>query len=241
VPSISAVSVNHDTSPYLELMLRSLFARQRDRDGISLTVYDNGSSDDMASLRAFAAAKAVPILPSPFPRPTKNNSHGDILRHHVLANPGCSHYLFLDADVVFLDDEPVSRLLAELASHPDAFGVGARISSNGRTEIDSASRRENPDICDARLHPCCALVANSPLFRAVTESVGLSCFTRHHADRDEYLDTFKLMTQSMRLHGLLHHVGGPLVLHFFGVSYDRSPEAVAAKAAWRDRLLAGLA
>jgi hypothetical protein len=238
--SISAVSVNHDTSRYAELMLRSLVAHQPERDRIGITVYDNASTDDTAPLRAFASANGVRFLPSPLARPSKNNSHGDILAHHVRAVPDCTHYLFLDADVVFLDPSPISRMLSDLEADPEAFAVGARISFDGVHEIPSSVREENPDICDARLHPCCALVANSPLFRSVVEDVGLGGYTRHHAERDEYLDTFKLMTRAMRLHGRRHRVGGPLVLHFFGVSYEGSPEVAANKAAKRDDLLARL-
>jgi hypothetical protein len=236
--SVSAVSVNHDTSRYLELMLRSLLARQPDRGWIDLTVYDNASTDDTAALRELARANGVRFLPSPVARPSKNNSHGDILAHHVRTVPECTHYLFLDADVAFVDPAPVSRMLAELESDPTLFGVGARISFDGVTEIPTSVRADNPDICDARLHPCCALVANTPLFREVVEAVGLGGYTRHHAERDEYLDTFKPMTLAMGLHRKRHRVCGPLVLHFFGVSYEGSPEVKASKAAQRDELLA---
>ena len=51
---IAAVSVNHNTSLYTELMLRSLFATHRSVEelGLSLTVLDNASEDDTSTLRA---------------------------------------------------------------------------------------------------------------------------------------------------------------------------------------------
>jgi hypothetical protein len=106
-------------------------------------------------------------------------------------------------------------------------------------EIPEETRRENPDICDARLHPCCALVKNTPLFRTVVAEVGLSCAKYLWADHDEYLDTFKLMTKVMRTHGLRHILSSKMVLHFFSVSYHYEPAAqwAEAKAKRRDEWL----
>src|SRR5215203_5695228 len=96
---IEAASVNHNTSPYMELMLRSLFATRPAPLPLSLTIFDNASADDMTSLAAYAAEKSVPLLPSGFTWKEGNNSHGEILRSFVLSHPDCTHYLFLDADV----------------------------------------------------------------------------------------------------------------------------------------------
>ena len=51
---IEAVTVNHNTSRYMELMLRSLFARHPSNLNLSVTVFDNASQDDMTELRAYA-------------------------------------------------------------------------------------------------------------------------------------------------------------------------------------------
>ena len=248
---IAAVCVNHNTSPYAELMLRSLFAcHSIDTGGdggsdglrLALTLYDNDSQDDQRSLRAYADSVGVPVLPSGFSTQTANNSHGEVLRNFVLAQPDCSHYLFLDADVCFVQPGTIAAMLAELSAAPDAFGIGARMSWDGEEEIPERIWRENPDVYTGRLHPCCALVRNTPLFRAVVEEIGLSCATMRWAEGDEYLDTFKLMTKVMKAYGQRHILSSKMVLHFFAVSYAWEPtkHLVEAKAAQRDELLTKL-
>jgi hypothetical protein len=238
---IEAISVNHNTSLYMELMLRSLFARHPSGLDISVTILDNTSQDDLASLSAYAARKQVQLLPSGFTTATMNNSHGEVLRRFVLDHPNCTHYLFLDADVCFVEDRTLHTMLAELDHAPGAFGIGPRMSWDGVEEIPAAVRQANPDICDARLHPGCALVRNTPLFRRIVEQVGFSCAKYLWAEREEYLDTFKLMTIVMRTHGLPHVFSSKLILHFFCTSYDWDDEATRRhKQSVRDRLLGEL-
>lgn len=238
---VAAVSVNHNTSAYMELMLRSFFACHARLPSLTFTVRDNGSTDDTGPLRALAARHGVAVEPSGFPLTTANNSHGEILSRFVLDHQDASHFLFLDADVCFLEDDTLGTLLRELDSRPDAFGIGPRLSWDGRAEIPQAARDANPDICDARLHPCCALIRNTPLFRRVVETIGLACARYLWAERDEYLDTFKLMTRVMATHGQTHARSGAMILHFFSVSYAwDTPELAANKARHRDARLAEL-
>ena len=238
---IEAISVNHNTSAYMELMLRSLFVRHPAGLNFSVTILDNASQDGLAGLSAYAGRKQVQLLPSGFSTATMNNSHGEILRQFVLDRSHCTHYLFLDADVCFVEDRTLHTMLAELEQAPGAFGVGPRISWDGVDEIPAAVRQANPDICDARLHPCCALVRNTPLFRHVVEEIGLSCVKYLWAEREEYLDTFKLMTMVMRTHGLVHILSSKLIMHFFCTSYDWDDEATREhKQRVRDRLLGEL-
>jgi hypothetical protein len=237
---IEAVSVNHNTSPYMELMLRSLFARHAPGLDLRLTVFDNASDDDGGGLRAYAARRGVPIVPSGFTTQSRNNSHGEILRRFVLDRPDCTHYLFLDADVCFVQDDTLPTMLRELAAAGDAFGIGPRLSWDGLAELPAAVSRDNPDIYAARLHPCCALVKNTDLFRRVVGEIGLSCVRYLWAERDQYLDTFKLMTRVMATHGLRHRLSSAMVIHFFCVSYDQDPAPARARAERRDALLASL-
>ena len=58
---IAAVSVNHNTSAYMELMLRSLFACHPSDLSFDLTIFDNGSTDDMTELRNYAAKRNLPM------------------------------------------------------------------------------------------------------------------------------------------------------------------------------------
>ena len=162
---IEAVSVNHNTSRYMELMLRSLFAHHPAGLNLSLTVFDNASTDDTSELIAYTESQGIPFIQSGFSTATKNNSHGEILSKFVLEHPDCTHYLFLDTDVCFLKENTIGALLKELEEREDAFGIGPRTSWDGTEEIPQDVRNDNPDICDARLHPCCALVKNTPLSR----------------------------------------------------------------------------
>lgn len=237
--SISAVTVNHNTSLYMELMLRSLFARHSDLS-LSLTVYDNASQDDTTKLSNFLATKDIPFVQSGFTTETKHNSHGEILRRFVLENPDCTHYLFLDADVCFIEDKTLTVMLKELEAQPDVFGIAPLMSWDGKTEILEATQQDNPEIYEARLHPCCALVKNTPLFRTIVESVGLSTYQYLWAEGEEYLDTFKLMTRVMKTHGLRHIISSRMLIHFFAVSYTWQPSEHLReqKAEPRDTLLA---
>lgn len=238
---IAAVTVNHNTSAYMELMLRSFFACHPTGLSVSLTVFDNGSTDESGELRRYAQRMNVPILPSGFPLTTAHNSHGEILRRFVLDQPDCTHYLFLDADVCFVQTNTIHTMLAEVEQAPQAFGIGPRMSWDGTSEIPLEIRQANPDICDARLHPCCALIPNTPLFRTVVELIGLSCARYLWAQREEYLDTFKLMTRVMQTHGRHHMLSSALVQHFFAVSYAwDTEETIRHKARLRDQRLEAL-
>jgi hypothetical protein len=113
------------------------------------------------------------------------------------------------------------------------------MSWDGAEEIPQDVRKDNPDICDARLHPCCALVKNTPLFRLVVREVGLASANYLWAEGEEIFDTFKLMTKVMKTHGLKHVISSQMVLHFFCVSYVWEPTKHwdEAKAKRRDELL----
>lgn len=240
---IHAVAVNHNTSTYMELMLRSLFA-QKTVAAPALTVFDNDSEDDTEPLRRYAARMRVPIVPSGFTTHTPNNSHGEILRRFVLdpARTGCDYLLFLDADVCFTQPDTLRRLLDAVGADAAAFGAGPRMSWDGETELPDEVAR-NPALYERRLHPCCALVRNMPLFRRIVAEVGLSAISYHWGERSEYFDTFELMTRVMRTHGSHHIIADVLVMHAFAVSYpDESspllPEKHQRRDEWLDRFRA---
>jgi hypothetical protein len=230
---IEAVLVNHNTSAYAELALRSLFARHGNEIDLGLTVYNNGSTDDTRGLRAYAAERGVAFVPSGYGLDTVHNSHGAVLDRFVREHPDCAYYLFLDADVAFVQDGTIGTMAEELDADAGAFGVGARMSWDGVDEMPADLVQGNPDVYAARLHPCCALVRNTPVFRAVVEEIGLGCAKLLRPEGEEYVDTFKLATKAMRTHGLRHIRSSRMVLHFFNVSY----EAMAAKERRRDALL----
>lgn len=236
-PVIFAATVNHNTSAFTELMLRSLFATHSRLPNLFIRVFDNQSTDDTAFLRAYTAQMNIPIEQSGFSTHTANNSHGEVLRSFVMANRACDYYLFLDADVVFIQPDTIPAILNELKAAPLAFGAGPRLSWDGIHPLPEND--DNPDIYAARLHPCCALIKNTPLFQTVVEEVGLFCAKLLWAERDEYLDTFKLMTKVMKTHGQHHIITAQMIMHFFTVSYKWDPvEIQQIKRQRRDELLA---
>jgi hypothetical protein len=106
---IEACIINHDTSPFAELALRS-FSQMHGKSpahlNVSLTIVDNHSQDDaFADLKDAATEVGVPIVRSRWPaREARCNTHGDVLRDFVLDRREADMFLFIDADVIF--DEP---------------------------------------------------------------------------------------------------------------------------------------
>src|SRR5829696_4381396 len=100
----------------------------------------------MPELKAFVQSRGLCIAQTGFTTNTKNNSHGEILRNFVLNHPNCTHYLFLDADICFLEDNTIGVLLQELEERDNAFGIGPRMSWDGIEEIPLDARKDNPDI-----------------------------------------------------------------------------------------------
>lgn len=237
--SIAAVLVNHNTSAFAELAVRSLFVQNPGLD-VTLTVYDNRSTDDRTGLLSAADAYGARVVPSGFPISTPGNSHGEVLRRFALdpANSQADQLLFLDADICFTRPGTISTLIDTLSAHPNAFGAGPRMSWDGETPM-SPEFSSNPAIYLNRLHPCCALIRNTPVFRSVTEHIGLSCARLLYADHDDYLDTFELMTRVMRTHGLGHVIADDaLIMHAFAVSYpDESSALRPQKEKRRDQWL----
>lgn len=232
---IQAVVVNHNTSQYTELMLRSLFVHHPGGLDLGITVLDNGSQDERGELEAYARQKDIPIVPSGYGLQTKWNSHGEILRKFVLDHPDCRYYLFLDADTCFIQDDTLNTMVGELKQESSVFGISPRLSSNGENEIEPEYRER---IYTSRLHPCCALVKNTPIFQRVVETVGLSCVHYLWAHGEEYVDTFELASRVMKTHGCRHNLSSKMVLHFFSVSYEwEAPAAMKCKAALRDKNL----
>lgn len=133
---IEAVTINQDTSCFVELLLRSLYATHSDLDGIRLTILDNNSTDEMQHLTSFAEDKKIPIVQTKWDRNTPGNNHGENLRDFVLSHQDCDFFLFLDADIVFVQDETVTTMASELAgAGDDVWAVQARFTEDGETEV----------------------------------------------------------------------------------------------------------
>lgn len=189
------MSVNHGTTAYAELLLRSLLAHHRDRPELSILLLDNGSSE-LGRLE-WAKAYGVEIRPSGYSLDAPITTHGEILRDAVRATPGCDTYLFVDSDVCFVADNTIQAMPRELFDDPSLFAVQAIWSlADGSTYDPTAyvsgqtSRvRESvrlfgqdewgePSEWDIgytdRVHPFCTLVRNDTAFR-ITVDRTLAC------------------------------------------------------------------
>jgi len=237
--TITAICVNHNTSAYMELMLRSYDSLHAPNVVTHWALYDNASHDDTTALTAYAHQRGTPISQSGYSIESAFNSHGHVLRQGVQAYPDSAYYVLLDADVVFTQSDTIPRLVALLDAHADAWAVGVCPSWDGVHEIPRDARRNNPDICDARLHPCCAVLRNTPLLQQLVAQIGFHTYVQHWPDRDEYLDTCKLLTRVMQTHQMRHLVSHDIMVkHFFCTSYRWDPpELIAQKQAERDRRL----
>lgn len=254
-PLVAACIVNHNTSPFAELALRSLCVThdERVRSGaLVVAVLDNGSHDDgVVELQAAADQLGATFEPTRWPASAGGPiSHGDALRHFVLTHPTASHYLFVDADVVFTEPDCVWTMLAEVEGDADVWATQARFQryEAGRGEGASldiwAGRRHEVwlgynrpakgpflGVHKPRLHPACALIVNRPVFRRVTETIGLSAAAIISADEQlaGIADTMGLASMVMATHGLRYVLSSVTVCHYFGVTTDHPDNPIAGK------------
>jgi hypothetical protein len=240
---IFGVTVTHDSSDFVELMLRTLFLTNN-LAGLDFTmaVLDNSSGDaHRARLESYLAERGISLTPTGFPHYIAAEQHGVALSNFVRTHTNCTHYLFLDADMWFIEPETIATMLAELQSAgPDTFAVQARIYGyylgriyEGRDGIPGTNywedkpaawpiefeNRQYANRYATRLSPVCTLIANTPLFHGVVDAVGLSQAIRFGVGEVFYHDTFSLMTHVMATHGQQFIVSARTVNHFTQTTY----------------------
>jgi hypothetical protein len=241
-PHIRAVTVNHGTSAFVELLLRTLFlTTDLSRVPLSVTVLDNQSGDPArAGLERYLAAQQIAIVQTGHDEAIAGEKHGAALAAFVAAHTDCTHYLFLDADMWFIEPHTLATMLEELAYAPaNTFAVQARIRGyyagreiEGRDGIPGASDaaslpwrtlkigdRSYAEVVMPRCSPVCCLVANTPAFRQTVSAVGLTPAYRLNVATAHFYDTFGLMTAMMAAHGQGFIVSARSVNHFTQVSY----------------------
>ena len=254
---ILAISVNHGTTAYVDLMITTLLEVDRSA-GVELLVLDNGS-DDLAQLD-WAVERGVTIESSGYGTERSVTTHGEILRDAVLAHPEPTAYLLLDADCFFVEPGTVDTMRAELSADDGLFAVQARQCDEDGTDLEQPFRpwtreieqrvRELPDgdwwdpdripvTLGDRVHPFCTLIRNTPTVRRAVELIGLSPALTQCERGGRWWDTLGLFTQVMRTHGLDWTYSARSAGHFGNVSW--STEWSQRKAERRDRLRAGVA
>jgi len=224
MPTIEAVLVNHNTSLFSELAVRSLLATESGSD-LRLTVYDNASRDDSDALRQFAVERGFTYTTTGLTTQEEENSHGELLRRFTLDNPTATHLLFLDADIRFGEPDTIRRMLAML-DDPSLYGVQARLVFWAQEALGwippVTTRREvtrgsgETGIIHPRPHPFCLLLRNDEVLQNVAQHVGFSCAWRFAVDVDHagWFDTFALAHAALRAHGLDFGVAEAAVLHY---------------------------
>lgn len=256
---ICAITVNHGTSAYAELLLESLFHHHPRRNDLTVVLLDN-SSTEIDRVARFAAV-GVEVLQTGYTTEHTLTTHGEILRDAVLARPDYDAYLFIDCDVCFVADGTIDALATELREFPNAFAVQARWLTPEGPELDSGSApvikpvsrvresiRSVPDgewsqpieyslelQLNDRVHPFCTLIRNDETFRRTVEHIGLSPATVQAERGGKWWDTLGMLTQVMKTHGRNWRLSEQGVIHFGNVSWDS--EWATEKAATRDALL----
>lgn len=252
---IEACIVNHNSSNFSELAMRSLFAKHADllsTRQLAVTVMDNHSDDEgRTELRAACTELGATFQLSSWPlADTTVNSHGDVMRAFVAARPMATHYLFVDADTYCISESTVDQMVAEIDTARDVWAVQARFSWieehegagrsldlwSGRVQqlragIDDAQVGPFPGEHKPRCHPAFALVRNTQVFRRVADVIGLSAAIIMAADERiaGFADTFGLTTQVMKTQGLRHVLSDVTVGHYHGVSYQDPNQPLGGK------------
>jgi hypothetical protein len=263
---VEACVVNHNTSEFAELALRTLVATHQQRlatGQLHVTVVDNHSTDaGLSDLVAAANELGATFQRSRWPAAsTPVNSHGDVLRDFVAAHDQATHVFFVDADVVFTSPDPLGVMLAEMQEGRDVWAVQARFQWDEDKQGPGASldiwaghheqlwvgigRRpvqSFPGQHKRRCNPACTLVANTPVFRSVAEIIGLSAGVVLSADEEMagFADTLGLASLAMRTHNLRYVLSAVTVGHHSGVSYDDPANPIDFKVEECRRRLAAL-
>ena len=237
---LCVITVNHNTSHFVELMLRTVFlTNDLTTMRYTVVVLDNQSDDVHAEdLRRYLADQQVRIIQTGFDTTIAAEKHGVALAHFIGDHPNYTHYLFLDADMWFMEPETIPTMMTELVSAPPTtFAVQARIQGYyaGRVieghDGSAGSVDQQPhdtitmdgrvyrQIIMPRCSPVCSLVANTTLFRQVVDTIGLAPARRLGVGIVYFYDTFSLMTEVMRTHA--HHVriSAKTINHFTQVTY----------------------
>jgi hypothetical protein len=247
---ICGVTVNHNTSHFVELMLRTLFLTNDFADlRFEMTVLGNQSDDPhCGELLAYLTDHHITCAQTGFDTGIAAAKHGVALANFIREHSACTHYLFLDADMWFIEPNTIATMVEELSSAPGTpFGVQARILGyyaghviEGRDGIPGTGASDGQpaqtvtiddhvytQVIMPRCSPVCSLIANTPVFRRVVETVGLAPARRFGVDQVFFYDTFSLMTQVMATHEQAFVVSAKTINHFTQATY--MPEHRAGK------------
>ena len=210
-PRVEAVIVNHNTSLFAELALRSLHASIEagpELPGLRLTVLDNHSTDSQEGLLDAVKAAGANFELSRWPaKEAQLNTHGDVLRDFVLGHPDPDYYLFIDSDIDFETQVAAQTMVDELEADPGLWAVQARFSSTEAREPGASldiwagrdyrvvlgefdfgegwrddSRTAVTGTIHRRCHPGATLVRNSDLFQGLAAGIGFSSAVMIAAD-----------------------------------------------------------
>ena len=240
---IYGVTVNHNTSHFVELMLRSLYyTNDLDSINFQMFVLDNNSNDEyLDQLKAYLADQHIPLVQTGFDNSLAPEKHGAEFDNYVNEYSDCTHYLFLDSDIWFVDENTIPAMSAELLeSSPTIFANQARIYGyyayrviEGREghpgagdvddfptwQVDCSDTRYTARLM-RRCSPVCSLIANVPAFRKVVKIIGLGRAMGFEADTAKWYDTFSLMTHVMATHDLGFIVSSKRINHFTMTGYQ---------------------
>lgn len=249
---IYAVAVNQNTSQFTELMLRTLFLNN-DLQGLDfkITILDNRSDDkSLESLKAYLTERNITLRQTGFDTSVAPEKHGAAFARFIAEEKDCAHYLFLDSDMWFIEENTIPTMLNELseasssvfANQAQIFGYYAYRIIEGKDRIAGANGLDgttwetlfqNPSQnaryetrIGKRCSPVCTLVKNLPIFHTVVERFGLTPAIGLGPGKAVHYDTFSLMTNVMATHGYDFMISSKRVNHFTETGYQPERRAI---------------
>src|SRR5438045_9001824 len=113
---ILGVTVTHNGSQFVELMLRTLFATN-DLSGFNfeMNVLDNKSAPTaLPALSEYLTSHGISLTATGGRYYVAAEQHGAALTDFIARRPDPTHYLFLDADMWFIEPNTIGTMLTEL-------------------------------------------------------------------------------------------------------------------------------
>jgi hypothetical protein len=231
---VQAVMVNHNTSAFAELALRSLLHTDSlSNIDLKVTVLDNASDDDhVCTLKAYLQAHGFRFVQTGFNNEIDSLKHPYALEQFLKEEHACQYYLFMDADIWFEEKDVLQTMLADLqAIDHRTFACQPRIWEDydcrrfGRCKKQDLGNAYTFEYrwkdgrkratYDYRCNPACCLVKNTATFKRVVNVIGLSFVSGYARDGCIHAyDTFSLMTHVMGTHGYSFIVSSKCVNHF---------------------------
>jgi hypothetical protein len=165
-------------------MLRTLFfTNDLSSMDFRMFVLDNSSDDEyLGHLKAYLSDQRIPLIQTGFDNSLAPEKHGAAFDSFVEEYDDCTHYLFLDSDMWFVENNTIPTMLSELLESPPTVSanqagiygyyahrvIEGRDGSPGVGDVDDFPSL--PFTCYSQWSPCDSLSDWTNLLRAAHRS-----------------------------------------------------------------------